>query len=226
MWVEQASFPKVFKLSKGSGAVNVRLVRTAGEAQALAKRAFGRGFKQSGGYFTDTRLKFRRVGQRKDYLGVLRRLSRAVLYKHKQISRLGHERGYLYFQDFIPSNQFDTRITIIGNRAFGFTRNVRKDDFRASGSGSIDYDQRRINPKCIQIAFDVARKIGTQSLAFDFVIGLDGEPKITEVSYCYMAEAVYSCPGRWDAQLNWHEGHMWPQDAILIDLLNQLESSQ
>ena len=37
---------------------------------------------------------------------------------------------------------------------------------------------------------------------------------------------VYSCPGYWDAKLNWHEGHFWPQDTILIDLLNGVCGSE
>ncbi len=225
-WIKQVSFPKVFKLSKGSGSQNVRLINSAAEARKQAKRAFGQGFKQSGGYFADSNRKFKRVRQRKDYIGVLKRLPRAFLKAHERINQYSREQGYIYFQDFMPDNQFDTRITIIGNRAFGFTRNVRKDDFRASGSGSIDYDRRHIDLKCVEIAFDVAERIGSQSLAFDFVIDHAGKPRIIEISYCFMPEAVYNCSGHWDRQLNWKEGHIWPQDAILIDLLNRLKSGE
>jgi glutathione synthase/RimK-type ligase-like ATP-grasp enzyme len=122
----------------------------------------------------------------------------------------------------MPDNKFDTRITIIGNRGFGFTRNVREKDFRASGSGSINYDLSRIDPQCVQIAFEVTKQIGGQCLAFDFVKTLTGQPRIVEISYCFMAEAVHNCSGHWDNQLNWHEGQMWPQDAILIDMLDIL----
>ena len=48
---------------------------------------------------------------------------------------------------------------------------------------------------------------------------------ILEVSYSYNAKAVHSCTGHWDCNLDWHEGAMWPQDAILIDLLNQVNRS-
>ena len=48
---------------------------------------------------------------------------------------------------------------------------------------------------------------------------------IIEVSYCYNAQAVHSCTGHWDTKLNWQEGSMWPQDAILIDLLDEIEQS-
>ena len=39
-WIDSASFPKVFKLRKGAGSQNVRLVRDREEARVLAKRAF------------------------------------------------------------------------------------------------------------------------------------------------------------------------------------------
>ncbi len=35
--------------------------------------------------------------------------------------------------------------------------------------------------------------------------------------------AVYNCEGHWDDRLNWKGGHMWPQDAILIGLLTDLQ---
>ena len=73
----------------------------------------------------------------------------------------------------------------------------------------------------MRIAFDVARKLKTQSLAFDFVQGPKG-PLIVEVSYSYVTSAVQRCSGHWDSELNWHEGHIWPQDAILDDIINAM----
>ena len=129
------------------------------------------------------------------------------------------ERGYLYVQRFLPGNTYDIRVTVIGGRAFAFTRNVRPGDFRASGSGSIDYDRGRIDLRCVEIAHRVTRAIGSQSCAFDFALDEGGQPLILEVSYGYQAKAVFDCPGYWDEQLGWHPGHGWPQDAILDDLL-------
>ena len=62
-----------------------------------------------------------------------------------------------------------TKNLIIGDRAFCFTRNTRPNDFRASGSGSIDYNIERINERCIKIAFDTVEKLTTKSLAFFFI---------------------------------------------------------
>ena len=221
-WIDKAVFPKVFKLRRGAGSLNVRLVRHAQEARMLAKQAFAGGFLPVASYRQDARKRFRTARQRRDFFGVVKRLPR-TLATIRQLNRaLGRERGYVYFQDFIPDNQFDTRVTVIGNRAFAFTRNVRPGDFRASGSGDIVYDVHRVRSQCVQIAFEVTRKVGSQSMAFDFVLAANQQPMIVEVSYCYDPAAVYQCTGHWDNQLQWHKGHMWPQDAILIDLLENL----
>ena len=221
-WIDGAVFPKVFKLRTGAGSLNVRLVRHAQEARTLAKQAFTGGFQPVANYRQDARRRFRTARQRRDLLGVVKRLPR-TLATIRQLNRaLRRERGYVYFQDFIADNQFDTRVTIIGNRAFAYTRNVRPGDFRASGSGDIVYDVQRIHPQCIQIAFEVTRKVRSQSMAFDFVLAADQRSMLVEVSYCYIPELVYQCKGHWDAQLTWHQGHTWPQDAILIDLLEDL----
>ena len=34
----------------------------------------------------------------------------------------GREKGYVYFQEFIPDNAFDIRIIVCGKRAFGIKR--------------------------------------------------------------------------------------------------------
>ena len=54
---------------------------------------------------------------------------------------------------------------------------------------------------------------------------MDHRPVILEVSYAYMASAVYACTGHWDPRMNWHEGHVWPQDAILADILENMGST-
>ena len=137
---------------------------------------------------------------------------------------MGLEREYVYFQDFVPGNRFDTRVTVIGDRAFAFTRNVRPGDFRASGSGSVEYDMAKVRLECVEIAFEIARKTRSQSMAFDFVFTSDDRPMVVEVSYCYDATAVYNCDGHWNREFKWRPGHLWPQDAILTDLLDQIST--
>ena len=43
-WIKSTSFPKVFKLSKGGAAVNVKLVKSKKQAIKLISKAFSKGF--------------------------------------------------------------------------------------------------------------------------------------------------------------------------------------
>lgn len=225
-WIDRTSFPKVFKLRRGAGSSNVKLVHNASQAKEMVGRAFSSGFSPVPHYGQDAVKRYRTAQRRGDLLNVVKRIPQALATIRNNKRMMGRERGYAYFQDFIPGNNFDTRVTVIGDRVFAYTRNVRPGDFRASGSGDVVYDTHRINHKCLEIAFDVTRKAGSQSMAFDFVLGENQQPFILEVSYCYIPQLVHSCRGYWDGKLSWHEGHIWPQDAILIDLLNDVFPSQ
>ncbi len=126
---------------------------------------------------------------------------------------------YVLFQEFLPNNDFDTRVTVIGNRAYAFRRFNRKGDFRSSGSGLIDYNIVPIDLNFIKIAFEVSKKLGFQSMAYDFLKDQNGNPLFCEFSYTFNDRALYDCPGYWDENLNFIEGHFWPQYFQLIDLL-------
>lgn len=224
-WIETAEFPKVFKLRKGAGSVNVRLITSRREARMLARKAFNSGFKATRKSFYDAKRQLRDMSLREGPLATLRKIPGAMRRISSLNKGLGREGGYFYIQEFIPDNKYDIRVTVIGRRAFGFTRDVRPNDFRASGGGSINYDLDRIDPRCVEIAFETARKIGAQSLAFDFLRCLDGQSRIAEISYAFAAYAVHNCPGYWDDNLTWHEGHIHPEDAILTDLLEGIKRS-
>ena len=225
-WIDQASFPKVFKLRRGAGSTNVKLAHNAGEARALAERAFSSGFSPIPHYGQDAQKRYRVAKRRGDLLNVVKRIPRVLATIRDNKRMMGREKGYVYFQDFIPNNAFDTRVTVIGDRAFAYIRNVRPGDFRASGSGDVVYDVDRINRKCVEIGLEVTRKVGSQSTAFDFVLGEHQQPLVLEVSYAFIPQLVHSCPGYWDSNLGWHEGHVWPQDAILMDLLDDVRRSR
>jgi glutathione synthase/RimK-type ligase-like ATP-grasp enzyme len=226
-WIEQTTMPKVFKLRRGAGSLNVRLVRTPEQGKALIKKAFRTGFKPMGAIISDQiekKLLRGTIGQRIRNLNKIRKLPALVQSLHTHNKHLGLEIGYVYFQDFVPDNTHDTRITVMGDHhLFGFLRDVRDNDFRASGSGKIRYDQGEINPKCIEIGLDVAKKLGTQSIVLDFVEGKQHQPLIAEISYGFVPDAVYECPGYWDSHLQRHEGHIWPQDLIVEDLIEAIQ---
>lgn len=218
-WANQTWFPKVFKLKGGSGSRNVLLVKNEHKAQKLIQQAFSSGFSQS-----------RKFGQLKERIRKFRNGQGSAMDVIKGFGRLivptrfssmhGKEKGYIYFQEFIPDNTFDTRVIIIGKRAFAITRGVRENDFRASGSGFIGYEKENIDKDCLSISFEVAKKLNSECLAFDFVIHKN-KPMIVEISFGFRPEAYLLCPGYWDDNLKWYEGFFTPEYWMVEDLLSK-----
>jgi hypothetical protein len=225
-WARDATYPKVFKLRTGSSSSNVHLVRSEDEAVELIDLMFGPGTYPRG---------FREVVAELDLLPEKRSELRTAAARFAQLTALEHrplhergrywwqpEKNYAYFQDFLPNNTGDTRITVIGTRAFGFRRSNRLGDFRASGSKILDYDPGRIDPACIRLAHRMASVVGAQSMAYDFLVDPGGRPVVTEMSYIYVDWAVERCEGYWDPDLVWVPGHMSPQAAQVEDFVARL----
>jgi len=97
-------------------------------------------------------------------------------------------------------------VVVIGDKAFALKRLVRKNDFRASGGGSIVYNKEEIDERCVRIAFDANDIIESQSIAYDFVFDQNKRPLIVEISYGYSVEAYDLCEGYWTKDMQWHAG--------------------
>lgn len=222
-WCGQAAYPVVAKLAVGAGSENVRLLRDAGQVRRYVARCF------SGSGIVVRPSLPAGLGAR-SWARLKRAAKRGVqAFPYVFCNRFPSmpdrtywmpQKNYALFQEFLPGNEFDTRVTVIGDRAFAFRRLNRPNDFRASGSGRIEHDPAAIDMRCVQAAFAAARKLRSQSMAFDFLFrGEQREPVVGEISYCYADWAIERCPGHWDADLNWHAGHLWPEDAHVEDLL-------
>lgn len=216
-WLESASFPLVFKLKGGAGSNNVILIKGRPRAKRLVRRMFGKGMLSGHIPGIDT-IRFKDFILYKAVRKMGGNLLRAIRGEDISLDWQVHK-NYCYFQKYLPNNNFDTRVTIIGERAFAFRRLSREKDFRSSGSGKIDYDINKIDVKFLQIALKVSKEMRFQSMAYDFLYNERGEQEFCEISYTYLDTAVYNCPGYWDSGLNWHEGHYWPQYFQLMDLL-------
>jgi len=216
-WATQAAYPVVFKLRGGAGSMNVILVKTPQQAISLIRRIFGRGIYPEK-FLSRHTVRFKHFSLYSELHHIVGNLYRRFMGVDPSPYWRVHK-NYALFQKFLPDNEYDTRITVIGDRAFAFRRMVREDDFRASGSGRINYDIDKIDLRCIQIAFEVSEKLGFQSMAYDFLRNEEGQPEFCEISYTYVSHAVYNCPGYWDRGLNWHEGHFWPEYLHLVDTL-------
>ncbi|WP_288651618.1 hypothetical protein [uncultured Parabacteroides sp.] len=218
-WVNNTIFPKVFKLRGGAGASNVLLAHTPNEAKKFIKKAFGRGYSQ---YSPWNNLKERWRKYRSGNVGfdeVIKGIYRFIC--KPEFDRMhGKEKGYVYFQDFMPNNTYDTRIIVIGGKyAFGEKRYVRENDFRASGSGVFSYDE--VDENFVKVAFSTAKKIHAQSVAFDFIYDLERNPKIVEISYGFGTHGVDHCPGYWTSDMQWHEGEGFDFCGWMVeDLIN------
>jgi glutathione synthase/RimK-type ligase-like ATP-grasp enzyme len=201
-WCDKTDFPKVFKLRKGASSMNVKLVRRKSDARRLIRKAFGEGFPVVDRYslFKDRIWKIRRDKNLESIVGFFKGLARLLV--PTELEKFSpRQKGYVYFQDFIPANHHDTRIMVIGDRATGLKRMVRDNDFRASGSGTFSYNPDEIDIECVKLAFEVAAILKTQSVAFDFVSHND-KPLIVEISYASMID--HNNPGYWDKDLKWH----------------------
>lgn len=223
-WVNQTSFPKVFKLRGGAGSVNVKLAKDKAQAYTLINRAFGRGFRPVDriNLLRDRIMKYKRSITCDNLLLIIKGLVRFI-YPRYDDKMLPREKGYVYFQEFIQTD-YDIRVTVIGKRAFGFKRFVRKNDFRASGSGNMIYTPDAIPPECILSAFRLAEKLEMQSVCFDFVIN-DEKPMLLEISYGIMLEAYFRCPGFWDKDLKWYPGSFLTEWFIIEDFINSINTS-
>ena len=219
-FLQCASYPLVFKLPTGAGSINVRLLSSFEEAKEWLGLLFWSGafdLNHAPPSFTLLRKRLRPAlrlwikgrtpdpGPSFDY--------------HKKC---------MLVQEFLPDNPFDTRITVIGQRAFGFRRFNRPNDFRASGSGLIDYDPGAIDEETVRLGFTVAQALKTQSVAIDGLRRGD-ERVVGEISYTYLGWAVHDCPGHWEldgepatGELRWVDGPMHPAEAIFEDFSGKL----
>lgn len=217
-WLDRTEVPIVFKLRGGAGASNVKLLKSKRQVKQYINRAFGKGFARYDrtGAVIDRIKKYRdRKASLKNILGGL---YRALI--PSELDRLSiREKGYFYAQEFIPNNDSDIRVVVIGDRAFCLKRLNRKNDFRASGSGTILYDKHLFSEETIRIAFEVAEKINSTCCAFDFVFK-NGVPLIIEISYGFSAAAYLDCQGYWDRDLNYHDEKVLPCDWIIENIIN------
>jgi glutathione synthase/RimK-type ligase-like ATP-grasp enzyme len=221
-FIRTCTYPVIFKLSVGAGSANILKVTNSHEAKQIVDKMFYRGFfPYTINEFTDLQA----LKKPKNLLSMMRRGKDALRFllfgdypplKDYYLP----QKNYVYLQEFLPNNPHDIRITVIGDRAFGYIRHNREDDFRASGSGNFDVTPENIPVDTVKIAHTLSLKNHFQSMAYDFLLNPERKPLISEISYCYVNWMVHECPGYWDRELKWHEGHMWPEEAHVEDFVN------
>ena len=219
-WIKEKNFPKVFKLRGGASSENVRLVRNRKEAKLLVSKAFGSGFPN---YYAmgslHERWRLFRLGKT-GFQDIIEGVVRFVIPPTYSGIK-GNDKGYIYFQDYLGDNDHDIRVIVIGCKAFAIKRLVRNKDFRASGSGEILYDHKLFKESTIMLSFDLASKLKSQCIAFDYIQN-DGKDMVIEISYGFSPDGYKSCPGYWDQNLIWHEGKFNPYGWMVENLVESI----
>lgn len=184
----------------------------------LIRKAFGRGFTQfdGWGYFKEKLNKWRRG--KAPFIEVCKGVAR--LFISTKFARFhAREKGYAYFQDFVPGNKFDIRVIVIGNKAFAVKRMCRPHDFRASGSGDPHYDKQEIDLRCVNMSFKISRDLSDNCVGFDWVFDSENNPMIVEIGYGFAINFYDPCPGYWTDDMQWHEGKFVPQNWMVEEML-------
>jgi glutathione synthase/RimK-type ligase-like ATP-grasp enzyme len=219
-WVSTTNFPLVFKLRRGAGSSNVKLVKTKRDAKKIIKTAFGQGFPNYNGLSALKEILRKRGYGRATFKELLIGIG-GLLISPRYSKVAGRERGYVYFQEYIPDNAYDIRVIVIGNKAFAIKRLIRKNDFRASGSGNIIYSKENFDNETIELAFSISEKLNSQCTAFDFIYN-NKRPLIVEISYGFDPNGYDPCIGYWERDLKWIEGSFNPYGWMVDEVIHEV----
>jgi glutathione synthase/RimK-type ligase-like ATP-grasp enzyme len=211
--LQNARYPLVFKKSFGAASKNVRIMRNRSEAEKIVRMAFNREVWDSLLEHHSSKL-----------VRVMRNIGKPWFWARLRDKILNEEiYGQAYWQEFIPGNEADLRITVVGNcYAYGFWRLNRPNDFRASGSGRLDF-QREIPVDLLRYCMNLSGELDFDSMAYD-IIFKGGQFVVTEISYGYLDTAPNRSRGYYELDaddITLHEGHFWPEELWVKWLLKR-----
>ena len=201
----EATYPLVAKLRRGSGSNNVKIMRRSSELIRYSKRMLTKGYSPAQSILYKT---YSKVQSAHSFKALLNRAKRIPDFLKARAFGKGMpiEKGYCYFQEFIENDGYDLKVVVVGDKCTFLARNVRKGSFKASGGGDLSYDRSKIPTSVVEDAFITADALGSQCMGFDFVVNKEtNKGVIIEMCYGFDFEAVYGCGGYWDRDLTWHE---------------------
>lgn len=117
--IEDLEKPKVMKTSQGAGSSGVFLIRNQKDIANVRKKYFSKSLKNK---FIQVQRKLKLTPE--EY-GI-------YSYRKKHFNLFVE-------QEFIPKLKYDFKVLVFGNRYFVLKRSIRKNDFRASGSGNFEF---------------------------------------------------------------------------------------
>lgn len=191
------TLPTVIKTASGAMSKGVYLAKTEKELLKLAKKI-------------------------SSTLDIKRNLKeKARIKKHKGYLPESQHQGKFILQPFIPNLTCDWKLLIYGNKIFILQRNIKDNDFRASGSG-YNYKAGGVSGfplEFLDFAYDFFQRLQLPNLSLDFAF--DGKnPYIIEfqalyfgTSTQYKSKDYYELiDGKWELKEN-----TFDQETIYVD---------
>jgi hypothetical protein len=139
----------VFKSLGGAGSVGVSLAKNKKEYQQKIRMNL---------LLDSTFLNIKEMSK-----NVIRRL----LKRNSQANYLRKNARFVS-QLFVKELSFDYKVLVLGEHVYFLKRHVRKNDFRASGSGKFEFEDN-ISPELIQFAFDCKDKLNVPYCSLDLI---------------------------------------------------------
>ncbi len=167
--------PKVLKTVSGAGSSGVFLARNKNDVLKIKNKFFD-------------------VSHKRKVIKLQRRLR----LKKKEFSIYNYRhKGFNLFveQEFVPNLSNDFKILVFGNRYYWLKRMIKKNDFRASGSGLFEYIKPPI--EVLDFARSIFKKLDNPYASLDIAQSTEG---------CYLIEfqgtnfgplALLESPNRW-----------------------------
>lgn len=153
-------YPAVFKKLDGAGSSGVSLVYSNKELISKIKRNI---------IETASIKKIKEAGKN---------IVRQLLNRKEQAKYLERKATFVS-QSFIPNLAFDYKVLVLGDKCYFLKRNIKKGDFRASGSGQFELVEH-ISTSLIEFALNVKKKLNTPYCSLDLVEYGNGEIGLIE----------------------------------------------
>ncbi len=220
----EAQYPIIAKLRCGSGSNNVKIIRNKKQALKYSKRMFSKG------YDPTPSLRYKAYSKLQSSVNLSMMISRIkkipqFLYTRSHAKMMPVEKGYCYFQEFIENNGYDLKVVVVNNKLTFCARDVRKNDFRASGGGTIYYDKKLLTNQIMDAAFETADKLGLKCVGFDFVVDKKtGTGKIIEMCYGFDYSAQEDLKGYFDRKHEWHDGSVIVPDEVMKIICDEVRN--
>jgi len=211
-WVRNAPLPLVFKLKTGIGAQNSFVINCQKQAKLLINRMFGKGVcvsEISSSRDQAYKLYPERILDKasSEMRGIFSNMSEFIWEKQK---------NYVLFQEYISERKSEVRILVIGNRAF--VLEAHSHDQYGSVRNNLNKGYQGTEELCMEMAFDICRKLKVRYITGIFIVDKENRPFITDLTFDIPSDTEV-VKGYWDHEFRWHNGPFWPEYFCLEDLL-------